>query len=128
MRKSDVIATVTMAVCAAAIGLVQPRLAAAVKTVKLTDDATALPPPRQLRAMSLGYRSAVADLLWAKLLVEHGVRTEEKRTFDGLQHYLDGVIELEPDHQTLYEFVNTLLIYKPGAVSTAEDARAELVF
>lgn len=123
-RTSDLLGVLAMAVCALGIAAVQPRLSKEVAAVKLGDDATALPPPRQLRAMALGYRSAAADLLWAKLLVEQGVRSEQKRTFEGIRQYIDGIIELEPDHPTLYRFVDTLLIYKPGAVGTADDARA----
>ena len=122
-RRSDLAALFIMAASAMGIASVQSTLTAAVKHVRLTDDGVALPPPRQLRAMSLGYRSALADLLWAKLLVEQGVRREEKRTFDGVTRYLDGIIELEPDHQTLYEFVDTLLIYPPSRVGTEADAR-----
>jgi hypothetical protein len=121
--RSDLVLALAMAVGAAAIPLVQPRLAATVKAVRAGDDAAALPPPRQLRAMSSGYRSAVADLLWAKMLVEQGVRRDEKRTFEALTQYLDAIIELEPDHQTLYQFVDTLLIYPPGRVGTEADAR-----
>jgi hypothetical protein len=123
VRRSDLVGFAAIAVCAATIGLVQSPLAATEKRVQLTDDTAALPPPRQLRVMSLGYRSALADLLWAKLLVEQGVRSEQKRTFESLPQYLDGIIELEPDHQTLYQFVDTLVVYKPGAVGTEADAR-----
>ena len=50
---------------ASAVGIrfVQPRLAADLHHVKQRDDVFLLPPPAQLRAMTLGYRSAAADLL-----------------------------------------------------------------
>jgi hypothetical protein len=122
-RRTDLVALLVMALCAAGIALLQPRLVGAVRHVRLTDEAVALPPPRQLRVMALGYRSAIADLLWAKLVVEQGVRREEKRTFDGITQYIDGIIELEPDHQTLYQFVDTLLIYPTSRIGTEGDAR-----
>ena len=122
-RKVDLIGLTAAVLCGALVGIVQPRLAATVKGVRLTDDTTALPPPGQLRVMTLGYHAAAVDLLWTRLLVEHGVRTEEKRSFQGLPQYLDAIIELEPDHRPLYQFVDTLLIYRPGAVGTEADAR-----
>jgi len=113
----------TLVACAAGIQLLQPGLGGSLKDVREVDDISRIPPPAQLRAMTFGYHSAAADLLWASLLVEHGIRFSEKRTFPSVRLYLDGILALEPDHQLLYQFVDTLLVYKPGAVGTAEDAR-----
>ncbi|MBX3262536.1 MAG: hypothetical protein KF782_22840 [Labilithrix sp.] len=104
------------------IALIQPALAADVATVHQRDDAFTLPPPEQIRAASFGYRHAVADLVWAKLLVEHGTHWQEKRKFTALPSYIDAIIALEPDHPALYDFVDTLILFQPGSV-TAEDAR-----
>ncbi len=123
LARTDVVGLAMMALAAVGIAGVQPLLSRTVKQVKQVDEAVALPPPRQLRTMSLGYRAAAADLLWAKLLVEQGLANEQKRTFSGIRQYIDGIIELEPDHRTLYQFVDTLLVYKPGAVGTEQDAR-----
>jgi hypothetical protein len=112
-----------MAVCAAAIGVVQPQVASKLKSVRLDDDTTALPPPKQLRAMSLGYYAAAADLLWAKLLVEYGIRSEQHRSFESLPRFLDAILEFEPTHRTLYQFVDTLLFFKPGGTATEADVR-----
>jgi hypothetical protein len=73
--------------------------------------------------MTLGYRAAAADLLWAKLLLEYGLHWQEKRPFPDVTRYIDGVIALEPDHPTLYEFVDTILVYPPPPGGTEEDAR-----
>jgi hypothetical protein len=106
-----------------AIARVQPKLAQTAKHVRLEADTSALPPPAQLEAMSLGYRAAAADILWATLLVEHGIHTHEKRAFRGVERYLDGIIALYPDHPMLYQFIDTILIFRPGEVATPEDAR-----
>jgi hypothetical protein len=115
---------------AAAIGiaLFQPRLADEAKTVKQRDDVFVLPPPAQLRAMTLGYKHATADLLWAKLLVEWGTHNQEKRPFPDVTRYLDGILAVEPDFPTLYEFVDTILVYgpTPGTPDDARTARAYL--
>lgn len=108
-------------VCAAGIGLVQPFLATSAAKAK-HDDIVALPPPAQLRAMSMGYRTAAADLLWAKLVVEHGQRWADKRGFPEITSYLDGIIALVPDHPLLYQFVDSLLLFTPTG-GTVDDAR-----
>lgn len=123
MKKGDLLAIAAMALCAAGIAFVQPKTTAKLKSVRLDDDATALPPPKQLRAMSLGYHAAAADLLWAKLLVEYGVRSEQKRTFESLPRFLDAILEFEPTHRTLYQFVDALIFFKPGAQATEDDVR-----
>lgn len=108
-------------VCAAGIGLVQPFLATSAAKAKHEDIVT-LPPPAQLRAMSMGYRTAAADLLWAKLVVEHGQRWADKRGFPEITSYLDGIIALVPDHPLLYQFVDSLLLFTPTG-GTVDDAR-----
>ena len=124
----DLLGLLSAALCAAAIGVVQPSAAAKLENIRLDDGAAALPPPKQLRAMTFGYHAAAADLLWAKLIAEYGIRSEQKRTFEALPRYLDAVLELEPDHRTLYQFVDTLFFFKPGAKATAEDARASRAY
>jgi hypothetical protein len=119
----DLVAFGALAVCAAAISFVQPKTAHELASARLDDGATALPPPKQLKAMSFGYHGAAADLVWAKLLVEYGVRTEQKRTFESLPRYLDAVLELEPGHRTLYQFVDALIFFKPGGQATPDDVR-----
>jgi hypothetical protein len=105
------------------IALVQPPLAESVHKVRQRDDVFLLPPPAQLRAMTLGYRAAAADLVWAKLILEYGLHWQEKRPFPDVTRYIDGVLALEPDFPTLYEFVDTILVYPPPPGGTEEDAR-----
>lgn len=103
------------------IAVLQPKLAGAVARGK-RDDLVYLPPPTQLRAMTLGYHAAGADLLWAKLIVEHGTRWEEKRDFPEMPAFFDGILALDPDHPLVYEFVDALLLFtRKGA--TEEDTR-----
>jgi hypothetical protein len=118
------IVVLALLVSVGAIAATQPGLARAVAKVKLGEEVSALPPPDELRTMSLGYRAALADLLWASLKVEWGRRAEEHRKFPDIQRYLDGILALEPDHPTLYRFVDTLLVYRPGEIGTEADARA----
>jgi hypothetical protein len=105
------------------IAILQGPLATSTHNVRQRDDVFLLPPPTQLRAMTLGYRAAATDLVWAKLLLEYGMHWQEKRPFPDVTRYIDGVIALEPDFPTLYEFVDTILVYPPPPGGTAEDAR-----
>ncbi len=104
------------------VARLQPNLAAREHAVKMREDVYVLPPPAQLKVTTLGHRSAVADMLWAKLLVEYGQHWSEQREFPNLTKYLDAILALEPDYPPLYKYVDTLLLYRPTK-STVEDAR-----
>ncbi|MBX3231647.1 MAG: hypothetical protein KIT84_23530 [Labilithrix sp.] len=122
---------VAVAVCAAAgIGLTQQgTLAKHAHTARtLQVDIEPLPPPGHLKRLVLGYRSAAVDYLWVKVLVEQGIHMQEKRRFESLPSYIDGIIALEPDFRSLYEFVDTLLLFQfvPGEEKDARLARRYL--
>ncbi len=119
---ASVVLSLIAAIGAAGVSVVQPRVAATMHTVKEREDVYVLPPPGELRVMSLGYRNAGADLLWAKLLVQYGTHWAEKRAFPDLPRYLDAILALEPDYAPLYKFVDTLLVFRPPR-GTEEDAR-----
>lgn len=108
--------------CALIVGVTQPNYQKQLKTVRYRTDVLELPPPAHLKRLALGYRSALVDLLWAKILVEQGLHWQDHRRFDALPSYVDGIIALEPTYTPIYEFVDTLLLfqYVPG---TADDAR-----
>ena len=101
----------------------QPGLAKSIHKLRQRDDVFLLPPPNELRVMSLGYRAAGTDLLWAKLLLEYGLHGQEKRAFPDVGRYIDGIIALEPDFPLVYDFVDTIIVYPPGPEGTADDAR-----
>jgi hypothetical protein len=111
-------------VLAGALGIaaLQPGLARNIHKLHQRDDVFLLPPPRELRAMTLGYRAAATDLLWAKLILEYGVHFQEKRAFPDVTRYIDGILSVEPDFQTLYLYVDTLLVWTSPAAHE-EDAR-----
>ena len=71
-------ATAFALACALGIALVQPGLAENVHKLRHRDDVFLLPPPSQLRVMTLGYRAAATDLIWAKLILEYGLHWQEK--------------------------------------------------
>lgn len=78
-----------------------------------TRDSYALPPPEQAVVMSLGYRAAIADLIYAHVLVSYGLHFGEKRRFEHVANYLDTVVTLDPTFARPYLFADTLLIMQP---------------
>jgi hypothetical protein len=106
-------AVLLMASGAIGVAATQPRLAATVHEVKEGYDLVIFPPPAQLRAALLGWDAPAVDMLWAKLLVEYGIHFSEHREFVEIPRYVDAILELEPDYQPLYKFVDTMLAYRP---------------
>jgi hypothetical protein len=117
-------AAVIVAISAMGVHRMQPRLASEVHNVKAIDDVYPFPPPAEFRVATLGYIAATTDYLWGKLLVEHGSHWAEHRAFPDLTRYLDALIGLDPTFPPFYEFVDTLLCFRPPTSGTAEDARA----
>jgi tetratricopeptide (TPR) repeat protein len=109
-----------VAVSALGVARIQPRLAATVHEVKARDDIYLLPPPAELRAMTLGYRAAAADAIWAKLIVEYGTHWQEKRPFAEAPRYLDAILALEPGNPLVYKYADTLIIYRPPRGTEAD--------
>src|ERR1700690_2993990 len=79
-------------------------------------DIYALPSPRQAVAFSLGYRSAMAELIFAHVLVESGLHIQEHRRFDTLGTYLETVVALDPQFSTPYRLADTLLTFQAAKV------------
>ncbi len=92
---------------------------------RIRHDVFALPSPRQSIAMSLGYRAALAELIFAHVLVESGLHLQQHRRFETLTAYLTTIIELEPKFPTPYRMADTLLTFQVGkpTLQDFKDAR-----
>lgn len=114
-----------MAASAAVIGLVRPALYDRVARSKESSDAYALPPPEQLPVLSLGYRAALADLIWAHVMVTQGERIKQHRRFDFAARYFESIFALEPTYRSPYLLVDTILTFGATKATTqdAHDAR-----
>jgi hypothetical protein len=99
-------------VAGAAIGLVRAPLAGMHQRIKETSEVYTLPPPQQLVRLSLGYRSALADVLWSYVMVSQGIHTQERRRFDNLTHLYDAINELEPTYREPYLFADALITFQ----------------
>jgi tetratricopeptide (TPR) repeat protein len=100
---------------AAAVGITELRHALLAHSAKLREktDVYELPSPEQVVVMSLGYRSALADLLFAHVLVWHGIHFQERRRLEFAADYLDTVAALDPSFRETYYFGDTLITMQP---------------
>lgn len=99
----------------AAVGIAELRGALLSRTAKLREntDVYGLPSPEQVVVASLGYRSALADLLFSHVLVWHGIHFQEKRRLEFAADYLDTVAALDPTFRETYYFGDTLIAMQP---------------
>ncbi len=95
------------------VATLRPLLSERYRAVAKAGDVYALPSPEQTIVMSLGYRSALADLLYANVLVSYGVHFQEKRRFEFVGNYLDTINHLDPKFAAPYRFADTLLTLQP---------------
>jgi tetratricopeptide (TPR) repeat protein len=88
--------------------------------IKNTTDAYLLPPPSQLRTLSLGYDAAVADLLWAHTLVAQGIHLQERRRFASITQLYEAINELAPTWRTPYALADALITLQSAAIGDEE--------
>lgn len=105
---------VIAAIATACIGQVRSSAAGIHHSVKETSDVYVLPPAEHAVALSLGYRAALTDVLWAHVLVAQGLRLQERRHFDNLTMLLDTINELEPTFRDPYLYADALISLQTG--------------
>lgn len=93
----------------------RPKLLEGFLASRRTDDAIVLPAPQVTRLMSLGYRSALADLIFAHVLVSYGQHFQEKRRFELASDYLMTITALDPKFREPYRLADTLIALQPEA-------------
>lgn len=91
------------------LAAVRPSLTAQYQELGKESDPYAVPNPEHLVVFSLGYRSALADLLFGKLMVEVGIHFVEKRLMENIGGYLWAIIRLDPNIRDLYYYSDTML-------------------
>ncbi|WP_437604495.1 hypothetical protein WMF20_24990 [Sorangium sp. So ce834] len=121
----DALVTVALSAAAAvAIGSVRAPAAALEKRVAETSDVYVLPPPDEVVTLSLGYRSALADLLWSHVLVSQGLHTMERRRFENLTLLLDAINALDPTFRDPYLFADALITFQTSTTPHDEVVKA----
>jgi hypothetical protein len=107
----------------AVVGWARPRAVASTRAVTAASDVFALPPPAMLNALSLGYRSALADLLFTSTRISYGTHHEEHRRFEFIAQYLESIVALDPQFCQTYHYVDTFITYQPIGMPSPEDVR-----
>jgi hypothetical protein len=112
---------------AALIAVSRAPAADAHRRVKETSDVYVLPPPDVVTALSLGHRAAVADYLWATVLVEQGLHTIEKRRFENMFYLMETINALDPAFREPYLLVEPLTMFQVNGVPEEDVRRARAV-
>lgn len=110
-------------VSALAVAYVRPQAVGGVRATKLLTDVLTLPPPAMLVTASLGYRAALADLLYTSTVVTYGIHGEERRRWEFVGQYLDSIVALDPNFCQTYRYADTFIIYQPVGSPGPEEVR-----
>jgi hypothetical protein len=115
-------------VAALALALGRASLVQAHRRISAGRDVYALAPPQQVVVASLGYRAALADLIFAHVLVSAGVHLHEKRLFEFTAQYLETVNALDPKFRDGYRFADAIITLQTAKVPPEKywEARAIL--
>lgn len=112
---------------AAGIRAVREELASTHAHVREVSDTFPLPPPEETVTLSLGYRAALADVLWAHVLVSQGTHLSERRRFDNLIQLIDTINALDPTFREPYRLTDALVTLQTGKTSDEEMRKARAI-
>jgi hypothetical protein len=128
VKRADAVRTIAIALAAmVAIALVRAPLFERHRRIKETSDVYVLPPPEEVVVMSLGYRAAVADVLWAHLLVSQGLHTMERRRYDNIVLLLDAINALDPTFREPYRLADALITFNANKTPIEEIRKARAI-
>lgn len=116
-----------LAVASALIAVSRAPAAQTHHHVKETSDVYLLPPPEEVVAMSLGHRAAMADYLWATVLVEQGLHTADKRRFESMPYLVDTINALDPTFREPYLLIEPLTMFQVNGVPVEDVRRARQI-
>jgi hypothetical protein len=88
------------------------------------EDIYYLPPPDWLQVMSLGYRRALADLIWLRALIYFGDEFENRGAVRHVFNYGESMLALDPDFRRVYRWVGVAGVYTPTGSPPEFIARA----
>jgi hypothetical protein len=95
------------------IALVRSSAAERFRKAGRSVDVYPLPPPRETVTASLGYRAALADALFAYVLVQFGIHSGEHRRLEFVGEYVDTINTLDPAFREPYKFADSFLVTTP---------------
>lgn len=86
-------------------------------------DVLYLPPPGQLAPMSVGYREALADLVWIRAVIFTGERAGGTN-YAWIMQYLEAIYTLAPTFRRPYAWGGVVVVYSGQALDRAMLDRA----
>ena len=86
-------------------------------------DVLYLPPPQHLGPMSLGYREALADLIWIRAVIFAGDRAGAAN-YDWIMEYLEAIYSISPQFRRPYAWGGVAFIYTGQDIDRAMIDRA----
>jgi tetratricopeptide (TPR) repeat protein len=110
------------------VAIVRPVAAERFQRVKTKSDIYPLPPPEQTVIASLGYRSALADAIFAHVRVAYGIAAGENRRLEFAGEYLDAMNALDPMFRDPYRFADTFLVLTPELPTLEHYQKAREVY
>lgn len=125
MKLKVALAVLCLLLSAAAIDRVRSRAQRHFIATQAYEDIYYLPSGDSLVVGSLGYREALADLLWMKALVYYGEELIHRGEVKNLFRYGDAVLALDPDFKRMYRWIASGALYRTGTI-TVDDARAAI--
>ncbi|MBX3270071.1 MAG: hypothetical protein KF729_07405 [Sandaracinaceae bacterium] len=83
-----------------------------------------LPPREWLPALSLGWREALADLVWMRALIYYGDEMHHGGDVRFAYEYAEAIEALDPDFVAVYRWVGMAGLYRPTAITADDVERA----
>ena len=104
---------------AGAVGSLQLRAEAAdrLRATRAYEPRDFLPGAETLVPLSLGYRRALADLLWMRALVYVGEEFGERSGGEAVFGHADALLALDPEFAKVYRWIGVMGTYRIGATS-----------
>ena len=129
MKRSTIACTVALLSAWLMVAGSRARVAEAEADVREKSSVYTLPSPKVLERLSMGYRAALSDYLWAHVLVTQGLRMGERRPFPEIGAYLDAINHLDPQFREPYRLTDSIMSFQvkdPDRVATLVRVRGIL--
>ena len=113
MWGARLIAVALLVAALGGIGSLRSRSMAHYLETQSYEDIYYLPPPDWLEVMSLGYRRALADLIWLRALIYFGDEFMHQGEVKHVHNYGESMLNLDPDFRRVYRWVGVAGVYTP---------------
>ncbi len=87
-------------------------------------DVSYLPSPKVLKVASLGFREALADLIWIEAVLYFGEKAATNRRYTHLWRYVDASLALNPYNRRLYLWAGAVAMYNFNVIDNAAVRRS----